>query len=350
MEHLSARQAAAPLAGTPCSTAEALRAGVSRRALEHARFEAVHRGMRWSAGGIVRAGLAATPQGEGAFEDEAWMKRVIACVPLLRPGEAISHSTALRLHGCPITDDGLVHLTIPAPNRGRRLSTVRGHTWPTEFTRIPLDALETMPWLPPGGRLPAIPTVEPAQALLQSAGLLPLVELVVAADAIVGQRRSSNGTVWSLSTRDELSSAAADYTGRGARRLRRALDFSRVGAESRMETLLRLLLEAYGLAGNFELQHEVRDGTGFIGRFDLVCVEWRVILEYDGEQHRTSRTQYLRDIRRLDRARDAGWTVIRAHSIDLFEAGARGRLIARLAQKLGRVQAPALVEAAFLPS
>lgn len=116
-----------------------------------------------------------------------------------------------------------------------------------------------------------------------------------------------------------------------------------------METLLRLLLEAYGLAGHFSLQGEIRDDAGFVGRFDLVCVERRLILEYDGEQHRTDRAQYRRDIRRLDRVREAGWTVIRVHSDDLFGSDAQGLLITRIALRLGLAGTPPLVHPDLVP-
>jgi very-short-patch-repair endonuclease len=56
-----------------------------------------------------------------------------------------------------------------------------------------------------------------------------------------------------------------------------------------------------------------RDGRE-IGYFDLVWPEYGVIAEYDGDQHRTSTHQYDRDIRRFDRASEAGYRVIRVRS------------------------------------
>jgi very-short-patch-repair endonuclease len=74
----------------------------------------------------------------------------------------------------------------------------------------------------------------------------------------------------------------------------------------------------------------VRDREGReIGYFDLVWPELRIIVEYDGDQHRTSAYQYDRDIRRFDRASEAGYRVIRVRArglgADLDETIARLR-------------------------
>jgi very-short-patch-repair endonuclease len=37
----------------------------------------------------------------------------------------------------------------------------------------------------------------------------------------------------------------------------------------------------------------------------------KVAVEYDGDQHRTSRTQYVKDIRRLELLEHMGWIVVR---------------------------------------
>jgi very-short-patch-repair endonuclease len=64
-------------------------------------------------------------------------------------------------------------------------------------------------------------------------------------------------------------------------------------------------------------------GGAAIGRFDLVYREWRVIVEYDGDQHRTSSRQYDRDQLRLEAATMAGWIVVRVRSHALFAAPER---------------------------
>lgn len=78
-----------------------------------------------------------------------------------------------------------------------------------------------------------------------------------------------------------------------------------------METLLRLLMARYGL-DVLELQIDVYDQVGnWIGRFDMVDVVRKLIIEYDGEQHRTNDAQYERDAERIERAQRAGYRVLR---------------------------------------
>ena len=46
--------------------------------------------------------------------------------------------------------------------------------------------------------------------------------------------------------------------------------------------------------------------------------EWRILLEYEGDGHRTDRAAWQRDIRRKRDFEAAGWVVIRVTSDDLF--------------------------------
>ena len=81
-----------------------------------------------------------------------------------------------------------------------------------------------------------------------------------------------------------------------------------------METALRLLILRAGLPEP-ELNQELFDDRGrWIGRFDMVYRDARVIVEYDGDQHRRSTEQYEKDIRRIDRAIAAKWTVVRVRA------------------------------------
>ena len=58
----------------------------------------------------------------------------------------------------------------------------------------------------------------------------------------------------------------------------------------------------------------IRNDHGAIGRVDLVYLAYRLIIEYEGDQHRTDRHQWNRDIdRQEDFARDQ-WTLIRVTS------------------------------------
>lgn len=102
----------------------------------------------------------------------------------------------------------------------------------------------------------------------------------------------------------------------------------RAGAESRPETLLRLLLLHAGLPEP-EVNRDIRAQNGaFLGRADLAYPAFKVIVEYDGDHHRTSVRQYDADLSRFDRFLAAGWIVIRVRSRGLFVQP--GQTIARV--------------------
>jgi hypothetical protein len=102
----------------------------------------------------------------------------------------------------------------------------------------------------------------------------------------------------------------------------------RDGAESRRETLLRLLLQRAGLPEP-ELNLDLYDDEcRWIGRFDQVHPRWMIIVEYDGEQHRLDDRQYDRDEVKIEDAIQAGWTVVRIRKGAM--AGSGGTAIARV--------------------
>lgn len=159
----------------------------------------------------------------------------------------------------------------------------------------------------------------PAVAFVEAAAELSLADLVAAGDFLAHDPRVLDPVdIRPHIPLDVLRAQVAEARGRNVRSARRAAALVRTGAESRPESLLRLLLIGTGLPEP-ECGVEVRDAAGRrIGWFDLVWPERRVIAEYDGDQHRTSTYQYERDIHRFDLASDAGYRVIRVRSHGLF--------------------------------
>ncbi|AQA04375.1 hypothetical protein BVC93_20295 [Mycobacterium sp. MS1601] len=106
---------------------------------------------------------------------------------------------------------------------------------------------------------------------------------------------------------------------RGSPRLRlleQVLAHVDAGAESPRESWLRLLLQRNGFPP-VETQIEVRDEFGhFVARLDMGWKELKVAVEYDGDQHRTDRKQYVRDIRRIEEVQLLGWAVVRVFKED----------------------------------
>ena len=107
------------------------------------------------------------------------------------------------------------------------------------------------------------------------------------------------------------------YAGRrGIKAARAALELVDGGAQSPKETWLRLLLVKAGFPRP-QTQIAVRNEWGWAEAYlDMGWEDIKVAVEYDGDQHRSSRYQYVKDIRRLEMLERYGWTVVRVVAED----------------------------------
>lgn len=113
-------------------------------------------------------------------------------------------------------------------------------------------------------------------------------------------------------TAADVEHIANRYPGaRGIRRLRTVLDLVDGGAESPKETELRLLLVRDGLPRPVT---QIRVGKR---RVDMGWPQWKVGVEYDGEQHWTNPDNYADDIVRLEYLAGQGWIIIRVSARQL---------------------------------
>jgi hypothetical protein len=132
---------------------------------------------------------------------------------------------------------------------------------------------------------------------------------------------------------EDVLLVAKRYSGaRGLKSLKKALPLVDGGAASPRETWLRLLYIDAGLPRP-TTQIPIVEGRGRLVRMaDRGWEEFMVVSEYDGDQHRTIRRQYTKDIRSLRRARELGWIVDQVikedRPADIVER-ARTALIAR---------------------
>lgn len=97
---------------------------------------------------------------------------------------------------------------------------------------------------------------------------------------------------------------------RGLRQLGELLPLVDGGAESLQESWLRLLLLDDGLPRP-TTQIAVAAGGYLIGILDMGWKEYKVAVEYDGDQHRWDRKRYVHDQKRARKFERAGWIVIR---------------------------------------
>lgn len=261
----------AALADSPFSVREALSRGVSPARL---RARDLTRPMH----GVRLTSAAATLEGRAA-----------ALAVVLPVGSAFSHQTAGHLLGLPMPrgcDARTLHIMVQT-----RLSQVCRHGVDSH------RGLETRALRTVNGTL----VVAEAATWCDLAGPLAIDDLVVIGDHIA--RRSANGI-------EQLAGEAASRVRRRyARKIRAALANVRPASASPMETITRLVLVRGGIREP-ELNCDISDDLGgWIARGDFVWRPERLVLEYDGSQHRLNEQQWRSDLIRRRNLEDAGWRV-----------------------------------------
>lgn len=207
-----------------------------------------------------------------------------------------SHASAARVYGLPVPDRLTEeHVTVFERKHLHELRGVRSHL-PLRrgSTRHRDGILVSAPWM----------------LFLELASMLDLVELVVVGDAMVRA---------GLATTKELVAAAATFEGRHAVLARRAAALVRKDVDSPMETRLRLLLVMAGLpepAVNFKVYLE--DGRVRY-RFDLSYPDVKLIVEYDGRQHRDDLDQWDHDNDRDDWFDNNDWRIVKVFSRGIYK-------------------------------
>jgi hypothetical protein len=287
------------LAGGPFAVSVASKLGVGPGRLRSADLVAPFHGVRTA-----------------AFPPPDLKARCAAFATRMRPGEYFSHTTAAALHGLPLPRrflHGPLHVTSLGAERATRVTGTVGH-------RINHDRVVR-------GTVFGLPVVSPPDALALCAPLLTLDELVMVADALMRRTRP-------LATMGALRDCAGRHRGgRGFRRLGAALDLARPGTDSPMETQWRLAVVRDGLPAP-EVNGVILDAAGtFLAYGDLVFRAFRVLLEYDGEQHRTDDVQYYRDVDRLESLAGAGWRIVHANKTHNNDRG-RAVVLERLRRAL----------------
>jgi hypothetical protein len=152
-----------------------------------------------------------------------------------------------------------------------------------------------------------LPVTTPARTAYDLGRHLPRGQAIARIDALM------HATPFSV---EEVVLLAKRHPGApGLRRLRVALPYVDGGAASPKETWLRLLLIDAGLPPP-TTQIPVFDGYRTVAFLDLGWEQFKVAAEYDGDQHRSDRRQYVKDIRRHELVDDLGWYVVRVVSED----------------------------------
>lgn len=151
------------------------------------------------------------------------------------------------------------------------------------------------------------PVTTPARTAFDLARHLPAGEAVARLDAL---KRASP-----FSVEDVLLLVKRHPGVLGLRRLRTKLPLVDPGAASPKETWLRLLLIDAGLPVP-TTQIPVQENWRLVGVLDMGWEQYKVVAEYDGDQHRSDRRQYARDQWRMRKLEGLGWVVVRVIAED----------------------------------
>jgi very-short-patch-repair endonuclease len=217
-------------------------------------------------------------------------------------GAAISGASAAYLHGADVLERGeAVEVTVPVHARVR----------PKPGVLVRYAELASGDVVLRDG----VPVTTPVRTAFDLARWRePDVEAVVGVDALL--------------TRCPLTVSMIHAYGnchsswRRAAKLNHVLALAAPGAESPMESRLRLALVRGGLRAPV-LQHQVRSDTGlFIARLDLAYPERRLGVEYDGGGH-WDPTATKKDLLRQNALRAMGWSLLRFTDDDVRRHPAR---------------------------
>jgi hypothetical protein len=213
----------------------------------------------------------------------------------LPPGAAFSGRPAAWLHGIDTPPSCPIEVTLPNPRGCSRRAGAAVYRKLLATGEIVLRR--------------RLPTTSALRRAVDLCGRNPVTEGVVAADLFLHA---------GLVSIAELAGYVADHSGlKGVARLRRVVGLAEPGAESPMETRLRMLLVLARLPRP-EVQISLHDDRSrFVGRPDLLYRKQRLAIEYDGGTHRD---RMVEDNRRQNGLVGAGYRLLRFTAADVYGA------------------------------
>ncbi|MBX7433081.1 hypothetical protein JDV09_13320 [Mycobacterium sp. Y57] len=187
---------------------------------------------------------------------------------------------------------------------GAAVELIHGNRHRLSGLRVFGDRLQDDEWQVIDG----VPVTTPARTALDLGCRHPRVEATAAVDALV------RATGLDLA---EPRSLVARYPGRrGIAKAWQVLESADGGAQSPKETYVRLLLTDSGLPRPQTQIPVLGDTCSVVAYLDMGWPDLMVAVEYDGEQHRTKRSQYSWDVKRLEIAQRRGWLIVRVLADD----------------------------------
>ncbi|NEG56076.1 hypothetical protein GFD21_09990 [Bifidobacterium sp. SMA15] len=244
-------------------------------------------------------------------------------------------TTSLALQSVPIPadcslDTQVLH-TVSSTKAKRirpRSSSIHAHTW---AALIGADNIRVNQW---------VHALDLFHTWAQLAPYMPLPSLIALGDAVIAAIGDNPGLA---NDRDPLA-IHTDFLRfartlprfNGKSKCLRASGFIRPNVDSLQESACRLMLLAHGIPEPVT-NHTVpgmRFRSGASMTLDLAWPDFRVALEYDGDHHRTDKTQWRRDQEKRDRLRNDGWIISTATGATLSSTSARDDAAFAVARQL----------------
>lgn len=315
------------LRARPFTVREALQQGVPRKRLRRNDLDRTVWGVRDIRNSVVGDSFAKAGRGAGlhaigtrsdaylAPEDrEARALLLDRCrmfASRIRQDAFFSHLTSARLHGIPLPwhleRDERLHISVLAPARAPHAHGIVGH----KMTIVPNDIVTVA----------GLRTTSVERTWCDLGSVLGLHDLVAAGDFLIHWRLPLT------SSRRLRRAVERSVNRRGVVLLKRALELLSDRAESPPESVLRVIIILAGLPEP-SVNHEVTNARGeFVARIDLVIAEYRLVIEYMGDYHRTVKGQWRADMTRRSKLESQGWKVMEVNANDLRDPD---ELVARI--------------------
>lgn len=161
--------------------------------------------------------------------------------------------------------------------------------------------------------LSGVPLTSPARTWVDAALSLPLSDAVILADRCRRVGRTEFGEDREPLASGEMLADALSRRGRprGLATARQALELSRDGVDSPMETLLRFHMHQAGLPEP-EVNTWICDEHGNrVVQPDLSLRKYRIAIQYEGWEYHSDPQQMAKDIRRQENTEALGWVEVR---------------------------------------
>ncbi|WP_157532531.1 hypothetical protein [Microbacterium sp. TNHR37B] len=241
-----------------------------------------------------------TPLARDRAERDDVLRRARGYAQVAPAGAFFVARTAAVIWGLPVRHGPSLEVGVWDPARAPRGRGVRG--------------IKVLPALADVTETEGLPVTTPASTWAMLGRWLTIAELVTVGDAIIRVPRDERGRRCPdacLATAGSLAAAVARGRRVGIVRLREVLPLLRSGSASPLESEFRIDAEAAGLPAP-TLDAEIRDDHGrLLGISEFVYPRWRLVVEIEGDHHRTNRRQWDRDIEKYAAYTAEGWDVVR---------------------------------------